>query len=366
MALTSEQIRQLDVLESSLPDYHRLVDLAPVGQQIDQALGMLIDENVDTRNMLNIMSRLHGRMIRQVIRIAEDNLAQNGCGRPPVNYCWINMGSAARREQTLRTDQDNALIYADSPPGQEKAVDAYFEELAAHVVAGLDRCGFQLCKGNVMATNPQWRRSLGRWRAAMADWTRSVDPQDARILTILLDFQPVWGDFNLAEQFRSHVFSMFGDSLNAGHMLTRDDRHHSSAVGFLGSIVTEKSGPHKNQLNLKTTAIVHIVNGLRLLALHSRIAAASSLDRIDHLAAAGVLSAAEVDLFRDGFETLMMFRIRENYQKFITGLTPDNYIDPRRLSTHEHTRLKDALAAVTQLQKLIHRRFNVAWMRFFS
>lgn len=134
------------------------------------------------------------------------------------------MGSDARDEQVIRTDQDNALIYADPLPGQEGRAAAYFKALAKEVTRALDAFGFTLCPGEVMATHPDWCRPLGQWLAALDNWVGSTDPDAVRKLTILLDFKAIFGDKRLAATLQARVFRNFEQHGSASHFLVRDDQ----------------------------------------------------------------------------------------------------------------------------------------------
>lgn len=339
--------------------------LSRISREVDNILNALIAEKASVREIFEVMSELHERMSRRIIQLSEEKMRIMGLGPPPVEYCWINMGSAARYEQTLRTDQDNAIIYNDPPAGQEEETDRYFAKLAELIVEAHSECGFAKCKGNVMATNPQWRRPLSAWISAIQNWTRSYDPEDTRILTILLDYRPIWGNTALAEKFWEEIFKAFKESLMASHMLTKDELQYKLPISFLGTFVTEKTGEHKNEIDLKKSGAVHIVNGVRIFAVSHQISEPSTFGRLKQLSDKGAISAEDAELFAASFETLMMFRIRENMKKARQGKEPDNYIDPYGLRKRERMILKDALSGVAQLQKLVNKEFSVIWLRHF-
>ncbi|THB80850.1 MAG: CBS domain-containing protein [Desulfobacteraceae bacterium] len=349
---------------------HRTLDeLAGVSGEVDGVLNALLIEGAGTSDTLEVMSGLLERLTRAVIRISEKQMADKGLGPPPVAYCWINMGSAARHEQTLRTDQDNGIIYADPDPKEHRApgqIKAWFQTFADMVVQGLARCGFELCTGDVMASNPLWCRSVSQWKACINQWGGSFDPEDTRNMTIFLDFRPVWGNQSLADEVRETVFKILSQAEVSNHMLTRDDVTHEKPIGFMGHIRTEKSGPNKDQLNLKTHGLVHLINGIRIYAVNQEIKEVSTLGRLEALTRQGTFDKDTAEILRTGFETLMMFRIRTNVEKLAAGEVPDNYVHPGSMSRKQRELLKDALLAVGHMQKMITRDFNRAWIGFFS
>ncbi len=351
-----KDIETLDTLEG----------LIRASREIDGVLNALMVEKAGVPEILEVMSELHERLVRAVIRVSEQEMEQQGLGPPPVPYCWINMGSDARHEQTLRTDQDNALIYADPVDQSLEQVDRYFETLAGIIVHGLDQCGFKLCKGDVMGTNPKWRRSLSQWLSYVESWRSTYDPEDSITMTILLDFRPVWGDTTLADRLWSKIFAVFDDPEKINHMLTNEAMKFSVPITFMGSVRTDKSGPKKNLVNLKSGGLVHMINGIRLFAVNNRISEPSTLGRLEALTRAGVISKKKSELFRASFETLVMLRIRGNLNMVRQNLEPDNHVDMTELSNIETVLLKDALTSVAQMQKLVYNRFSQTALNFFS
>lgn len=361
----SRHIGNLTLLQD-IASHDTLDDLARISPEVDGVLHALLTEGARTKDILEVMSGLLTRLTRAVIRLTEKEMETLGFGPPPVEYCWINMGSAARHEQILRTDQDNGIIYADPDPGDREAVDEYFRLLAEKTVQGLNRCGFALCPGQVMASNPKWCRSRSRWLKVIDQWSGSFDPEDTRSWTIFLDSRPVWGNPALADGIWDKIFTNFSQAETSSHMLSQDDRSGEKPVNFLGTIRTARSGPYKDQFNLKNHAIVHLVNGMRLFAVNNGIREPSTIGRLKQLRKAGVFTADTADILETGFETLVMFRIRANVEKRAKGKPTDNYITPALLSKKQRTLLKDALMAVDHMQKLVSSHFTAPWMNFFS
>ncbi|MGB9846129.1 MAG: DUF294 nucleotidyltransferase-like domain-containing protein [Desulfotomaculales bacterium] len=337
-----------------------LGDLARIGQEVDNFLSALVAERASVQELFAIISEMHDRLTCRVIELCEEEMIARGYGPPPAEYCWVNMGSAGRKEQTLRTDQDNAIIYAG---GGEEA--AYFQVLGSRVAEELVRAGFAWCKGGVMASNPQWCRSLDRWKEVVAGWITRAEPEDIRLLTILLDFRPVYGAKNLAQDLRRHIFEIFRRPVRAPHYLTEEEVRARVPLTLFGGFATEKAGPHKNEINLKS-ACRHIVNCVRVFAAKHEIEETSTLGRLAQLMEKEVLSREDGEFFQNAFETLMMLRIRENLKKVKQGGEADNYVNPYRLSKTEQTLLKDAFSAVLGLQKLTGSHFTDYWLRYLS
>lgn len=329
-----------------------LTGLCDTGQEVENFLSALVAGKTAVPDLLNIMAELHDALTRCVIRLCKEEIEAEH-GPRPADYCWIAMGSAGRKEQTIRTDQDNALIYADPEPGAAAETVAYFNRLGTNIIKALERCGFQECRGGVMPSNPEWCRPLGEWREHVLRMITRAGPQDVRTLTILLDFRPVYGNFKLAQDLWDAVFQALQQvSGGSPHILADVDLRMRAPLTLFGDFVTEKSGPHKNELNLKIVACVHIVNCVRLFALKHRITETPTLERLRLLVEADAIPREETEFIEAAYETLLMFRIRENLKKMSRGAEPDNYVNPQALSKREQEILKDSLSVIPRLQKL--------------
>ena len=337
--------------------------LSVISRELDHILGDMVAEKAALGEILDVMSELHERLTQRVMELSEERMKHEGWGPAPVDYCWINLGSAARYEQTLRTDQDSAILYADPEPEMRSTVDAYFEQFAQIAVEGLQACGFAGCPENISPVQDQWRRSQSEWLRWVKKWGKSFLPQDSRMVAILLDLRPVWGNKSLSSRFVDSLFSVFRQSLQVRRNPSGDEPFQPVSVVFPGTIVTETSGIHKDEINLKSAGIQHLVSGIRILAAGRGIKEPSTLGRLEQLADAGAISPEELSLYRTSFETLMILTLSENLKKIGQGRPPDNYLDPYALRKRERLLLKEALSGVTQLQKHASQKMNVSWFK---
>lgn len=338
--------------------------LARIGIEVDTLLNALVSEKAPVQEILVIINEFHERLTRKVLQLCEQEMVNRGYSPPPVEYCWVNTGSAGRQEQTIRTDQDNFIIFRDHDTESTDSVREYFLKLALLVNESLDRCGFAKCPGNVMASNPQWCKSLTEWEAVVERWIETVggDPNSLRQITIMMDFRPVYGEKRLADLLWKKVIATYAKSPAISHFLTQDDLGARVPVTIWGGFVTEKSGPHKDQINIKTTACVHMVNCVRIFSLKNGITETNTFKRLAELRKRGGLKSDEADFVETAYETLMMFRIRENLKKVNRGEKADNYINPSLLTKQEREILRDAFTAVSRLQKLTSSNFTLFWL----
>ena len=354
-----------DIL-SRVSDAPGLPDPEPFKERLDTFIRHMLYSPTDLADIFAAVSTIHDRL---TARIISDHVSvfKTRDQRPlPGAFCWISMGSDARQEQVVRTDQDNALIYADPPRSEEKNWDAYFADLARQVVTDLDRFGFSLCKGDVMATNPQWRRSLTRWHQALDRWIGSTEPADIRTLTILLDFRPVYGNFSMAQALWERVSGLFQENPVVNHYLTRDDFLFSSPKTVFGRIRTLRVKDCRSCFNIKTAGLAHLINAMRILALNHGIFFPSTLARMAALKDRGLLESDEYDRSLDAFYHLNRLKIASHLNRDRHPDLPVNCTDLAHLSPMERKALKTVLDTVIHLQKRIRRTYTMRWMNFFN
>lgn len=345
----------VDSIESAKTIEH----LQKASQGIDNVLKALIAEKAPASEICEVMTEFYDRLNRKVIEVCEKEMLDEGYGHPPIAYCWITMGSSGRKEQIIKTDQDNGIIYDDPSPDQAAAVSTYFSKLAAKVVNGLNQCGFALCPGNVMATNPQWCKPYKEWMSMVNHWVHEPQAEMLRNFTIFLDFRPLYGTSQLAYRLKTSVIHRIQDNPIILHFLARDDLSQGVPIGIFKKFITDKAGEHRGEIDLKTSALVHIVDCIRIFAVRDGIFATNTFERLHELSAHEILPKDDVEFIDASYETLLNFRNRENLRKISLGLKPDNYINPYKLSKREQAVLREAFEAVHRLQNYTGSYFRV-------
>jgi len=318
-------------------------------RQVDRVVMGLVAGRATAAETGVLVSELYDRLVKRLVALAEEELHAEGMGYAPCGYCWLTLGSGGRREQVIRTDQDNALIYEDPPPGREAAFQEYFLALGRKVVAGLTALGFAPCPGKVMADSPEWCKSRREWLAAVRTWVREPRGDQLRKMTVFFDFRPVCGLFPLAEGLRGSIFGWLREEPVILHFLARDALAKKIPLNPFRQVVTEKSGPHKDQLDIKRSVLIHFVDCIRLFALREGVAATSTFDRLRELVRLGVFGEDDAETFRLAYDNMLMMRLREG----------SNYVNPRRMSRRELNVLREALIVASRLQHLTGAVFRV-------
>lgn len=282
-------------------------------------------------------------------------LAEKKYGPPPVPYCFMVLGSMARDEQLLVTDQDNALVLDDSYDATLH--DAYFRSLATFVSDGLAACGYTYCKGGIMATNEQWRQPLSVWRNYFRQWMEKPSPSALLHSCIFFDLDGVYGKLDLIHELK---LLCAGKSLSSPGFLSALARialNRTPPLGFFRTFVVETDGEQKRIINLKGRGTAPLTDLIRIHALACGSLAQNSFDRLDAIAAAGVMQPDAVKHLRYALEFLSMVRIRHQADALEHGMTPDNYIEPERFTHSERHNLKEAFQVLSNGQNFLRFRY---------
>jgi CBS domain-containing protein len=266
------------------------------------------------------------------------------------------LGSEGREEQTLLTDQDNAILYDDPPPDREKEAAEYFKALGGQVCDWLDRAGYAFCQGGVMAKNPRWNLPLAAWRRQFTRWIHNADPQELLELNMVFDFRCVLGDPSLVHGFRQWTFGEMESHPPFFLHFAQNALSYKPPLGVLGNIQVASSGEGAKALNLKD-ALMPVVNYARLYTLKHRISDTHTLDRLGRLHEKGLLGRDSYQELATAYEALMRMRLGRQALALQDERRPDNNISPQDWSPLEETLLKQSFAVIGNLRKKISYDF---------
>ena len=331
--------------------------LAALSKRLYTVVGILLKQGARASNITRIISEISDRLVRKILEIAEKRF-----GRPPLQYCWVAFGSEGRKEQAFKTDQDNAIIFAD-PATTYEADEAkkYYSAFAAFVRDSLAQCGYPFCPDAHMASNPRWCRSLSAWKTYFSDWFTAPDIELGEVgvnsLTFL-DFRGVGGDFSLADQLRDYLGVMLRGQTSFVEYIADLAARNKPPLGFLKSVVVEKSGEHKDKLDLKVKGLAPIVGIVRVFALEAGIRETSTLERLDALKERNDDVAEYGEEIAHAFEFIMLLRIQHQFEQLSIGQEPDNFISPDSLTSLQKKTIKEAFNLIKKLQDSISERYE--------
>lgn len=282
-------------------------------------------------------------------------LGEAALGPAPVPYTFLLLGSQGRQEMTLASDQDNALLYREPPePEADARAREYLLQLGRFACGWLDRAGYPLCKGEVLAQNPRWCQSLSTWKQYFSEWIALAEPQPLLEFTIFFDFHPLGGDVELAQELRRHVFSQLRATPAFYGHFAQNALLYKPPAGPLGGLLG--GGGSAGRLDLKE-AMTPIVGFARLYALRQEAEATATLARLEALTEADLLPETSGRETREIYEHLLRLRLRQQAAAQVSGESANNLISPRQLGHTDQAILHQAFAHVAALQKRISYDF---------
>jgi len=300
--------------------------------------GVLMAGGVGALATCRALTGLHDALTVRLIELAEAQL-----GPAPCRYAWLALGSGGRMEQSLCTDQDHAIAYAD-----DGAPDRYFGALGAHVVAGLARAGLRRCPGGYMAD--RWHLPLARWREVFRGWVESPEPLALVEAELLLDFRRVAGELSPVP-----LDAVLRSGSAAPRFLVGMAR---AAVRFPPSLRFGLIRGEHGEVDLKRGGLAGVVLLARLYALSAASLARATPDRLAAASAAGTISLEGAAVLADAYRFLAELRLRAQLRQVADGIEPTNRVRLADLTADERKRLRRVLKTVRELQRSTELRFH--------
>ena len=337
-------LRQLPETIAAAQDEAGLVHAAG---DIRQLTKEMLAHGVAAEQLTQFIAALNDRLTQRVLEI---ELPRHSL--PEMRLCWMALGSEGRLEQTFATDQDNGLIFSVQSGAEPDAARERLLPLAAAVNRMLDRCGFPLCKGDIMAGNPRWCLSLAEWQAQFSAWIRNTDPQAVLNSAIFFDFRPVFGDATLAERLRAWLLGVtqatprFLLQMAQGALATRPP------LGVIHDFRFDDAPDYPHTIDLKLYGLRPFVESARINALRFGIAHTNTAQRLRLAAPALHVDDGDTRAMVEAFYFIQLLRLR--HQQFDPdGQRAPNRIDPDRLNAFDRRMLKESFRQARELQQRI-------------
>lgn len=341
-------------LERSGPfSLHREIERAPTERSVAAAAARLpeivvalVEAEADPVDIGHVIATTIDALTRQLI-----DLSLRDLGEPPGSWAWLALGSEARQEQSLRTDQDHALVF-EPVNGTAQEADRFFGQLADRVTDGLEAAGIPRCNGGVMATNPPWRRPVSDWVAEFR--ARLADPGlDGKVFTsIALDYRRVAGALDVESTLDGLIRRASRDP-TFPRRLARTALELRPPTGFFRDFVVEAKGSHAGTLDVKHGGITLITNLARAYAVGAGLTGNRTLWRLREVVATGVMDADVGAGLEEAFRLLWKVRLEHQAAQSLAGLPPDDSVNPGSLSPLTRRGLKDAFRLIARAQRAL-------------
>ena len=318
-------------------------EVAQAGRELPALVVAMVEARADPVDVGRVVALVIDALTERLLRLGIERL-----GDPPCAWAWLALGSAARHEQALHTDQDHALTY--DPASGVSDPDPYFAQLAEFVTAGLEAAGIPRCTGDAMAVHPTLRRPLDEYVDAFTEWMERADRHSTVLSSIGYDFRRVAGSLD-AEPALDTAMRLARQRPSFVRALSRRALDLRPPTGFVRDLVVEAKGEHAGRLDVKHGGIT-IVNSLaRVWALRAGVTRKATTERLEGAAAAGQLAPDTARELAEAFHFLWDVRLSHQASQVAAGETPDDFIDPATLGPFTRTGLKEAFRAIARGQR---------------
>ena len=310
----------------------------------------LVAQGVDSGPLTRMISSLNDQVTARVIEVTLPSFALED-----VAICWLGLGSEGRGEQTIATDQDNGIVFAGADPEvPPDALRARVLPFARAINEALDQCGYPLCKGGVMAMNPQWCLSLPEWQSAFARWIDRGDPDSLLASSIFFDFRPLWGADALAQALRGDVAARARRNERFLKQMSDNARRNRPPLSWLGELVPTQDAAGTEGIDLKLVGSMPITDGARIFALGTGVVATGTIERLREAGPKRGIATSDIADWTATFEYLQMLRLRTQHRRNLRELPHSdnpNLLPLANISALEQRILKEALRQVGKVQQ---------------
>ncbi len=332
-------------------------ELQLVAADIRDMAHNMMAQGVAPEQLTLFVSAFNDLLTARVIELAFDEAGLLGS---PLyeNMCWLALGSEGRFEQTLNTDQDNAIVF-ETPQGM--TADGVRERLlpvARRINEALAQCGFPLCKGLIMAGNPKWCLSLGEWQRTFGDWIGGGSPEQLLNASVFFDFRALHGAQPLADELRAWLARTACDNTRFLHMMAANALRNRPPLGMVRDFVVGR----ENKLDLKLNGVTPFVDAARIFGLAAGVKETNTILRLRGSASRLNFREAEVDAWVDALLFIQVLRLRHHDEAASQGGAGgalDNLIDPEKLNELDRRILKEAFRQARKLQSRLALEYQL-------
>ncbi len=330
-----EQIRSSTSVEEIVQSHYR----------VPRIIKALIDSGAHARNITRIITTISDTVLERLVDMAIEEI-----GEAPVRFAFISVGSEGRGEQTLVTDQDNAIIFEDIEESMAEPVHDYFHRFATLICTRLDEVGYQFCQGGIMAMTPKWCQPISVWKSYFSGWIGESTPEDLMEISIFFDFRCLYGDNRFADELHEHIRSRALNQKAFLYQMAQNTLLFKVPIDFFGKLSVESGGAHADTFNIKHV-IAQIVGFARIYAIFYGLEITNTLQRINRLLETDVLKPDVHQEIVESYNYLMQLRFRHQIKRIDDGQEPDNHVHINEISHMEKELLEKILGNINQLRK---------------
>ena len=336
---------------SAAPHIDTLVELR---EEIAHLIDNMLAHGANPEQLTHIITQLNDHTVERVIELMIEEH-----GDPGVPFTWLVFGSEGRREQALLTDQDNGMLFEAGSPEEAEQIRQRLLPLARRINEALDRCGFTLCNGNIMASNPELCLSRQEWLRRFMGIIQNPTRDNLMHSSIFFDLRSVWGPSEGCRQLSEALLQMVEGNSLFQHMMAANALRHPPPIGRFRDFIVASRGADKDTLDLKVEGLMPFVEGVRILALAHGISECNTLERLRQLGARGVLKPQAAAAYEEAYDFIQMTRMQLHQRQKRAGQPLSNRLDPDTLNQLDRRILRESFRQAQRLQTSLGVRYQL-------
>lgn len=326
--------------------------LAGIYKRVPVLVKALIESGDKTGNINRIITAVADAITRRVIQFAIEDL-----GESPSEFAFIVLGSEGRGEQTLATDQDNAIVFEDVEEKRLEYTYKYFLELGARVNKDLNTVGYNYCKGDIMAKNPKWTQPLLTWKNYFSQWINTSNPQDILETAIFFDFRCVYGEKSMVKRLRDHINKISDKKSVFYYNMAQSVLKFKPPLNIFGHIVGEESRADELNLDIKKV-MFPIITFIRLYSISEKLTQTNSLERLSELFSRKSIDKTSHEEVYQAYNLMMHIRLNFQVESITQNEIPNNIVNINKLTRIEVATLKRLFSEMGSLQSKVSFDFK--------
>ena len=332
----------------------RIETLVALRSDIRLLVERMLAHGASSTQITQLVTLLNDHTVCRVIELVLEEL-----GDPGVPFSWLCFGSEGRREQTLHTDQDNGILFEADSPEQAEHMRQRLLPVARRINQSLAECGFALCRGNIMAGNPELCLSRREWAQRFAAFVREATPESLLASSIYFDLRVVWGDEQGCAQLRRQLLADVADNSLFQRLLAANALRHRPPLGRFRDFVVARKGAEKDTFDLKEEGLTPFVDSARLLALAHGVEDSNTLRRFAELVRLEVIDAQDGAAYEEAYHFIQQARLQLHQQQAAQNLPLSNRLDPDSLNHLDRRILRESFRQAQRLQASLALRYQL-------
>jgi CBS domain-containing protein len=332
----------------------RVETLAALRSDVRQLVDSMLAHGASSTQITLLITLLNDHTVCRVIELTLEDL-----GDPGIPFTWLVFGSEGRSEQTLHTDQDNGILFEAADAAEAAAMRGRLLPLAQEINQRLAQCGFTLCKGNIMAGNPELCLSRYEWSRRFSSFVQEATPENLLASSIYFDLRAVWGATEGCDHLREGLLQQVAGNSLFQRMLAENALRQRPPVGMFRDFVVARSGAEKDTLDLKVQGLTPFVDGARLLALAHGVNTCNTLERLRALIQQGVIEAQDGAAYEEAYHYIQQARMQQHQLQARDGLPYSNRVDPDHLNHLDRRILRESFRQAQRLQSSLAQRYQL-------